>query len=145
MSSTWRAVADPEVSFAYNVTPHLVGNLGDLPFDGQTAITQRELRGLRGQRGRRRCTYVGNQKFLPAQPEGDAGYLRVYAGRKREFLAVAPWVASDRPRPALRDISDQLAPGSGDERENDYVETGIIADLPFPPVPRRPNCKGPGG
>ncbi len=43
MSSTWRAAADPTVSFDYNVTPHMVGNLADLPFDGQTAITQRGL------------------------------------------------------------------------------------------------------
>ena len=41
MTSTWRATADPSVRFAYNVTPMLVGNLGDLVFDGQSAITQR--------------------------------------------------------------------------------------------------------
>ena len=36
MTSTWRAAADRSVSFDYNVTPHLVGNLADLTFDGQT-------------------------------------------------------------------------------------------------------------
>ena len=30
MTSTWRAATDPTVRFAYNVTPMLVGNLGDL-------------------------------------------------------------------------------------------------------------------
>jgi hypothetical protein len=30
MGSTWRAAADPSVRFAYDVTPHLVGNLGNL-------------------------------------------------------------------------------------------------------------------
>ncbi|MGI8460289.1 MAG: hypothetical protein ACR2OC_01450, partial [Solirubrobacterales bacterium] len=136
MGSTWRAVADPTVGFDYNVTPHMVGNLADLPFDGQSAITQR------GLRGGKRCTYVGAREFLPAEPENDPEYLRVYAGRKREFLAIAPWVAADGPRPALRDIGRRLAPGSGDPIENDYVETAIVADLPFPPVAKRPSCKG---
>ena len=62
MGSTWRASADPTVSFDYNVTPHMVGNLADLAFDGQTAITQR------GLRGPRRCTYIGNRRALPSRP-----------------------------------------------------------------------------
>ncbi len=41
MGSTWRAVADPTVSFAYNVTPMMTGNLLDLMFDGQSSITAR--------------------------------------------------------------------------------------------------------
>jgi glycerophosphoryl diester phosphodiesterase len=116
LTSTWRAVTDPTVSFAYNVTPHMVGNLADLPFDGQTAITQRGLRGKRG------CNYVGNP------------------GVKREFLAISPWVTPDAPRDELRETGAKLAPGSGDELENDYVETAIAADLPFPPKPRRKSC-----
>ncbi|MDQ5808430.1 MAG: hypothetical protein M3320_07105, partial [Actinomycetota bacterium] len=116
LTSTWRAVADPTVGFDYNVTPHMVGNLADLPFDGQTAITQR------GLRGRRTCTYVGN----PTE--------------QREFLAIAPWVSPDAPRDELRETSAKLAPGSGDALENDYVETAIVADLPFPPKPRRRSC-----
>ena len=43
MGSTWRSVVDPGVKFTYNVTPHMVGNLGDLPFDGQTAIIESAL------------------------------------------------------------------------------------------------------
>jgi glycerophosphoryl diester phosphodiesterase len=116
LTSTWRAVADPTVGFAYNVTPHMVGNLADLPFDGQTAITQR------GLRSRRSCTYVGN----PSE--------------QREFLGIAPWVTPDAPREELRATAARLAPGSGDELENDYVETAIAADLPFPPKPRRRGC-----
>jgi glycerophosphoryl diester phosphodiesterase len=116
LTSTWRAVSDPSVGFAYNVTPHMVGNLADLPFDGQTAITQRGLEGRRG------CNYVGNP------------------GVKREFLAIAPWVTPDAPRDELRETGAKLAPGSGDALENDYVETAIVADLPFPPKPRRRDC-----
>ena len=41
MASTWRAVTDPTVHFRYNITPMMVGNLLDLPFDGQSAITAR--------------------------------------------------------------------------------------------------------
>src|SRR3546814_10450744 len=42
MGSTWRTVSEPGVRFRYNITAHLVGNLLDLPFDGQTAITARK-------------------------------------------------------------------------------------------------------
>jgi glycerophosphoryl diester phosphodiesterase len=118
LTSTWRAVADPTVSFAYNVTPHMVGNLADLPFDGQTAITQRGTTRGPG------CNYVGN------------------TDRKREFLAIVPWVTPDAPRDELRATGAKLAPGSGDALENDYVEAAIAADLPFPPDPRRRTCAG---
>ena len=109
MRSTWRAVADPTVDFDYNVTPHLVGQLGDLVFDGQTAITQRGLRG-RGRRGRRGCNYVGNSRFMPAAPENDPPSLEPYAGPKREFLALAPWVAPDASRERLRAVQAQARP-----------------------------------
>jgi len=133
MRSTWRAVSDPTVSFSYNVTPHLVGQLGDLVFDGQTAITQRGLRG-------RGCNYVGNSRFMPNPPDNDPASLAPYAGPKREFLALVPWVTPDAPRAALRATQAKLAPGSGDRLENDYLETAIAADLPFPPDSRRRNC-----
>lgn len=126
MTSTWRATADPSVRFAYDVTPHMVGNLADLTFDGQTAITQRGLRGPG-------CHYVGNA--------GAGGVL----GAKPEFLALAPWVAPDGPRDRLRAVAARLAPGSGDPLENDYLETAIVADLPFPPDPDRPGCAGATG
>jgi glycerophosphoryl diester phosphodiesterase len=129
MGSTWRAVVDPAVSFEYNVTPHMVGNLADLPFDGQTAITQR------GLRSRRTCTYVGNTQ----REDGDELYPS-YDGSKREFLAIAPWVTRDAPRAELRETGTRLAPGSGDRLENDYVETAVVADLPFPPKPNRKGC-----
>jgi glycerophosphoryl diester phosphodiesterase len=138
MSSTWRAVADPTVEFDYNVTPHMVGNLADLVFDGQTAITQRGLKGPRGaKRARATCNYVGNDRFLPAE---DPAEYEVYAGPKREFLGLAPWAVPDGPRDELREVGAALAPGSGDPRENDYLETAVVADLPYPPVPHRPNC-----
>jgi glycerophosphoryl diester phosphodiesterase len=128
MTSTWRAVADPTVSFAYNVTPHMVGNLADLTFDGQTAITQRGLRD-------RGCSYVGNA-FTPGDPE----HLRGEAGPKHEFLAIVPWVRPDGPREELRATAAKLSSGSGDPLAGDYVESAIAADLPFPPDGRRGSC-----
>jgi hypothetical protein len=129
--STWRAVADPTVGFLYNVTPHMVGNLADLAFDGQTAITQRGLQGPG-------CHYVGNAAW---QPEDNAAY-KPLAGPKPEFLALMPWVTPDAGRAALRKTGARLAPGSRDPLENDYVEGAIAADLSFPPRADRGGCAG---
>ncbi len=142
MTSTWRAVVDPAVRFDYNVTPHLVGNLADLPFDGQTAITQRGL----GAGGTGGCHYVGSGRFLPGtDPEtfaigGETLPVRPNAGPKREFLGLVPWVAPDGPRPELEQTADGLSPDGNGPLENDYLETSIVADLPFPPRASRPSC-----
>ena len=134
MSSTYRTVSDPSVRFSYNVTAMMVGNLADLVFDGQTAITQR------GFSGRRRagCHYIGNAAFVPGEDESK---FAAYAGRRRDFLAIAPWVVPDGPRAALRSVGASLAPGSGSALEDRYVETAVIADLPFPVDRRRRNCR----
>jgi hypothetical protein len=133
MSSTWRAVSDPSVRFLYNVTPMMVGNLGDLPFDGQSAITQR------GGAAGPGCHYIGNAAFAGGEDRPD---LSGDAGAKPEFLAVAPWVTPDASRAALRATGAQLAPGSGAALENDYVETALVADLTVPVDRRRPGCVG---
>ncbi|MFP5372006.1 MAG: hypothetical protein ACLGI3_14850, partial [Actinomycetes bacterium] len=135
MASTWRAVADPTVDFDYNVTPHMVGNLADLAFDGQTAITQRG--GTTGPG----CHYVGNREWLAGDPEA----YRQYSGPKTEFLGLLPWVTPDGDRADLARTGAALAPGSGDPLENDYVEGAIAADLPFPPEPDRTGCAGASG
>jgi hypothetical protein len=132
MGSAWRAVSDPSVRFAYAVNPFLTGNLADAPFDGQTAILQRGLTG-------RACNYVGNGQFVPGE---DRPELAGDAGPKPQFLGLAPWVVPDAPRPALRAVSAQLAAFSGSPRENDYVSTAVIADLPFPADPQRSSCAG---
>lgn len=119
MESTWRSVADPTVDFRYNVTAHMVGNLLDVTFDGQTAITSRghDGDGLH---------YVGNTRI---DPERDVDGYRVYVGDKREFVELAPWVVADTDRDELAEVASQLAPGSGHDRENDYLETAVWADL----------------
>jgi glycerophosphoryl diester phosphodiesterase len=137
MSSSWRHVADRSVRFDYNVTPFMVGNLADLVFDGQSSIAQR------GRALGRGCNYVGTRRFQPDPPENDPTKYRPYAGRKRQFLAIAPWVALGEDRDALREVAAKLAPGSGDPLENDYVETALIADLPFPVDRERRACAQP--
>ncbi len=106
------------VGFRYNITPHLVGNVFDLAFDGQSAITARGLDG-------RRRHYVGNARAL----DEDEQRWHRYAGGKRQFLVLAPWVRKDGPRADLRARGAELAPGSGSDRENDYLQTAVYADL----------------
>jgi hypothetical protein len=127
MGSAWRAVSDRSVRFAYAINPMMVGNLSDTPFDGQSAILQR------GRRGRG-CHYVGNSTFIPAE---DDPALRDYAGRKSQFLALAPWAVPDAPRAALRSLGAELATGAAPQR---YVQTTLIADLPFPVDRHRRGC-----
>ena len=131
MGSAYRAVSDPSVHFAYAVNPFMVGNLADTPFDGQSAILQR---GRRGQA----CHYVGNARFVPGD---DLSADRHYAGAKSQFLALSPWVVPDGPRPALRAVGAALANPTGSDR---YIQTALIADLPFPVDRSRPGCIGAG-
>ncbi len=127
MGSAYRAVSDPTVHFRYAVNPFLVGNLADTPFDGQSAILQRGRRGSG-------CHYVGNRGFIGGE---DLAVNRRYAGAKPQFLALAPWVVPDRSRSALRKVGAALASGHGGLR---YVQTAVIADLPFPADRSRRGC-----
>ena len=127
MGSAWRAVADPSVHFAYAVNPMMVGNLADTPFDGQSSILERGRHGPG-------CHYIGNGSFIPGD---DDPALRSYAGNKPQFLAMAPWVVSDRSRSALRAVGQKLATGRGPYH---YVQTALVADLPFPVNRSRRGC-----
>jgi len=118
MGSTWRAVADPTVRFRYNVTPMMTGNLFDLVFDGQSAIT-----------GRGAVTTPRHYVGMGALESTDPAEYAVYAGYKSEFLAMSPWVTPDASREQLAATGDKLAPGSSDPLENAYVESTIFADL----------------
>jgi hypothetical protein len=121
MGSAYRAVSDRTVHFAYAVNPFMVGNLADTPFDGQSAILQR------GRRGHG-CHYAGDGAArTPGAADG---------GPKPQFLALAPWVTSGG-REQLQRIGAGLAAGAGLYR---YVQTAVIADLPFPAVERRTGC-----
>jgi hypothetical protein len=121
MGSAYRAVVDPTVEFAYAVNPFMVGNLADTPFDGQSAILQRGRTGAG-------CEYVGDGVAATAGARD--------GGPKPQFLALAPWVVSGG-RSRLASVGAGLAAGTGPYR---YVQTALIADLPFPAVAGRPGC-----
>jgi hypothetical protein len=127
MGSAWRAVDDRTVGFAYAVNPMMVGNLSDTPFDGQSAILERGRRGSA-------CHYIGDASFVLGD---DDPALRAYAGAKSQFLALAPWVVPDGPRSGLRSVGAALAAGAGRHR---YIQTALIADLPFPVDRHRRGC-----
>jgi hypothetical protein len=131
MGSAYRAVSDPSVHFAYAVNPFMVGNLSDTPFDGQSAILERGRQGTG-------CHYVGNASFVTGQ---DTSPFRAYAGAKPQFLALAPWVRPDGGRAGLRQVGAALASGTGGYH---YVQTALIADLPFPADRSRSGCVGAG-
>ncbi len=136
MGSSWRDVTDEGVRIDYNVTPFMVGNLADLEFDGQSSITQRKKAMGQG------CNYVGNRHFMPGPPENDPAEFRSYAGRKGQFLGLARWVVPGTSnRDKLRATAADLAPGSGSAIENHYLETAVVADLPFPVDAHRPACE----
>ena len=127
MTSTWRAASDPSVGFTYNVTPHLVGNLADFPFDGQTAITQRGLRSSPG------CTYVGNT----VAEAGDERYQRRAGAQGGVHRDPALGHARCAPLRAEGHRGQARRPGRAMRLENDYAEGVIAADLPFPANPNR--------
>jgi hypothetical protein len=121
MGSAYRAVVDPTVRFVYAVNSFMVGNLADTPFDGQSAILQRGRAGAG-------CAYAGDGAAATAGARD--------GGPKPQFLALAPWVVSGS-RSHLASVGASLAAGTGPYR---YVQTALIADLPFPAVAERPGC-----
>jgi hypothetical protein len=127
MGSAYRAVSDPTVHFSYAVNPFLVGNLSDTPFDGQSAILERGRRGAG-------CDYVGDGVAVAGD---DLAQFTPFAGPKPQFLALAPWVVPDGPRASLRAVGTALAAGTG---RYHYVQSAVIADLPFPVDRNRPGC-----
>lgn len=118
MAGGWRAVADPEVSFRHAAVAYLVGNVFDVPMDGQSSILSRGGRGP-GEH------HVGASALGPDDPPD---WWRL-TGPKPEFVAHVPWVVPDTDRATLREIAARLAPGSGHDLENDYLETARFADL----------------
>jgi hypothetical protein len=148
MNSSWRHVADPEVDFAYSVTPWLVGNLVDIPFDGQISIKRRDNPDPGDVRH-----FVGNAALVEDQ---DPSYAEPFAGPKDEFVVLGPWVLDDDPdlapaenRQRLEDRAEAMLAGSGSEHENAYLETAVWADLvppgpaPDGPRPARPDPGAP--
>lgn len=117
LESSWTATTSGE-SIRYAVNPMVVGNLLDLSFDGQSAITGR------AEDAQRERSYVMTEP-------------------RPGFLALAPWVADGEPE-EVRTIGRQLAAHSGHPRENAYHVDVLHADLSLPastvsPPPRLPH------
>lgn len=108
LESSW-TVTENSPTIRYAVNPMVVGNLLDLTFDGQSAITG---------------------------PAAEAPEPRSYVLTEPRpgFLALAPWVMPNTTDPAeLRRTGQQLAARSGHPRENRYLTTVLHADLELPP------------
>ena len=142
MDSAWRAVADPSVqNIRYAITPHMVGNLVDLAFDGQSVIFERCVSADAGDTcgGNSAQAFVGAEDLIACPQELDRcddPRLAAYAGLKRETIVMAPWLLADDPALSPIDNRARLAArghamlaGSGSPYENGYLETAIWADL----------------
>ncbi|GMA13830.1 carbon-nitrogen hydrolase family protein [Deinococcus metallilatus] len=106
LESSWQATAgSPTIRYAVN--PMVVGNLLDLTFDGQSAITARA---------------------------EEAPELRSYVltDPRPGFLALLPWV-EEGPAERLRELGRHLAARSGHPHENCYRTGVLYADLSLPP------------
>ncbi|WP_412027484.1 nitrilase-related carbon-nitrogen hydrolase [Deinococcus yunweiensis] len=109
LESSW-AVTARGGQIRYAVNPMVVGNLLDLTFDGQSAVTG---------------------------PAHEAPQLRGYVMTEPRpgFLALAPWVEDGAPE-HLRRVGRYLAAHSGHPRENAYRTAVLHADLTLPVMNR---------
>ena len=113
-----------------NVTPMLVGNLGDLAFDGQALIARPAPDGAPG---------LG----LLGQP-ADAGWAAV--GPFNDLDEPPEDLADPGRRPAFEQLAVRMAPGSGDSQEGAVAEGAVWADVTLPgtraPEPLPPGVEG---
>lgn len=110
LESSWQVTNRGQIRYAVN--PMVVGNLLDLSFDGQSAITGPDDEGL------------PPRSYALTPPRSG-------------FLALLPWV-EDGPPEELRETGKQLAAHSGHPRENAYLSGVIHADLTLPPQTLKP-------
>ena len=110
LESSWQVTSSQQIRYAVN--PMVVGNLLDLSFDGQSAITG------------------------PVE-EGPSPRSYVMTPPRRGFLALLPWV-EDGPPENYAGQGQHLAAHSGHPRENAYRSGVIWADLDLPPLRLRP-------
>jgi len=116
---TWRK------SIVYNVNPMMTGNLFEVSFDGQSAITGRD------KRARRDINYVG---LPPLDEMKEGGEKRFPEGG---FILLGPWrfdvpknLPLEEQREKLMELQKTLFQGG--ENENKYLSTVLGADLYVP-------------
>lgn len=110
-------------SIKYNVNPMMVGNLFDISFDGQTAITGKD------KRARRDINYIG---LLPLDKltYGEKGEIMFPDGG---FIVLGPWTFDlsrygvDEQKKMAEELQKTLQ--SGEENEGKYISSIISADI----------------
>lgn len=114
LESSWTVTTNGH-NIRYAINPMVVGNLLDLTFDGQSAIT-------------------GRAEDAPHEQS------YVLTSPRPGFIALAPWVAEGSPE-HLRQTGKDRAALSGHPLENEYHTDLLYADLSLPdtrlPMPER--------
>jgi hypothetical protein len=112
-------------SIKYNVNPMMTGNLFDVSFDGQTAITGRD------KRAKRDINYIGLPKLQDLTFEGKIMF------EEGGFILLGPWsfdlssLAPGEQQNKSRELQKTLYQGG--ENEGKYLSTILIADLTLEP------------
>lgn len=112
LESSWQVTASSRIPYAVN--PMVVGNLLDMTFDGQSAITG---------------------------PSSESKAVRSYVmtSPRAGSLALMPWVnAGHENQEALRQMGRARAARSGQPQENRYRSGAISATLSLPPSCAKP-------
>lgn len=124
LASTMGCIQPIYTTLVYNVNPMMTGNLFDVVFDGQSAITARI-----DTRASRSINYIGNNSLTP---DYDALYP------KGGFLVLGPWVIAD---PGITDTTMTLSQRrailaqegesltQSGTNPNQYISTIVWADI----------------
>jgi hypothetical protein len=117
----FQEIAINSKSIKYNVNPMMTGNLFEVSFDGQTAITGRD------KRAKRDINYIGLPKLQDLTFEGKIMF------EEGGFILLGPWsfdLSSLTPKEQQnksRELQKTLYQGG--ENEGKYLSTILIADL----------------
>lgn len=117
LSQSAAAAVRKHSAFRHGVVAHLTGNLFDMTFDGQSIIVGDPVP------GERTPAYVG-------QPD-EGGVLAVASWVTPDPIVDDPTATLEVRRAKLRETGEQLLPNG--PRANQYIQTGIAADLPAAP------------
>jgi hypothetical protein len=121
----FQEIAINSKSIKYNVNPMMTGNLFDVSFDGQTAITGRD------KRAKRDINYIGLPKLQDLTFEGKIMF------EEGGFILLGPWsfdlssLAPGEQQNKSRELQKTLYQGG--ENEGKYLSTILIADLTLEP------------
>lgn len=112
-------------SILFNVNPLMTGNLFDITFDGQTAITGRD------KRAKRNINYIGNPPVDQMKFNGELNFP------EGGFIVLGPWsfdidqaLSPEEQEKKARELQSSLLPGG--QNENKYISTVVGADLSLP-------------